>query len=51
VHIANEERLLAGVSTAERRVLDDVLRKLLEALENGSGPPRKEPSSPTRGVK
>jgi DNA-binding MarR family transcriptional regulator len=32
-HIANEERLIAHLSAAERRRLDALLRKLLEALE------------------
>lgn len=32
-HVANEAGLLAGLSAAERRSLDDLLRKLLAGLE------------------
>jgi DNA-binding MarR family transcriptional regulator len=32
-HLANEERLLAALDPAERRRLDELLRKLLSALE------------------
>lgn len=32
-HIANEEHLLAGLRPAKRRVLDDLLRELLDGLE------------------
>ena len=35
VHIANEERLLTGLSPAQRRTLDDLLRRLLAGLESG----------------
>jgi DNA-binding MarR family transcriptional regulator len=33
VHVANEARLLAGLSAQERRSLDSLLRKLLAKLE------------------
>jgi len=33
VHVANEKRLLGALSKAERRTLDDLLRKLLADLE------------------
>jgi DNA-binding MarR family transcriptional regulator len=33
VHIANEERLLQSLKPAERRALDDALRRLLATLE------------------
>ena len=36
-HVANETRLLAGLSAAERKTLDTVLRALLRSLEEGSG--------------
>jgi DNA-binding MarR family transcriptional regulator len=32
-HVANEERLVRSLSPAERRALDDLLRKLLAELE------------------
>jgi DNA-binding MarR family transcriptional regulator len=32
-HVANEERLLAGLAPAERQRLDRLLRKLLAGLE------------------
>lgn len=32
-HVANEERLLRALTRAERRMLDDLLRKLLKSLE------------------
>ena len=32
-HLANEERLLAPLTRTERRTLDELLRKLLPALE------------------
>lgn len=32
-HVANEERLLAGLSAREQRTLDGLLRKLLAGLE------------------
>lgn len=34
VHIANEERLLAGLAPARRRALDNLLRMLLSGLED-----------------
>ncbi len=34
-HVANEERILRGLSAAERRDLTGLLRKLLVSLENG----------------
>jgi DNA-binding MarR family transcriptional regulator len=33
IHVANEERLLSALSAAERRELDDALRRLLAGLE------------------
>lgn len=39
-HMANEERLLRSLSAPNRRALDDLLRKLLAALEEE---PRPEP--------
>jgi len=35
VHVANEERLLAGLTPAERQTLDGLLRRLLVGLEGG----------------
>ncbi len=35
-HVANEERLLGSLTRAERRSLDEVLRKLLAAVEAGA---------------
>lgn len=35
VHVQNEERLLAGLTAAERKRLDALLRKLLSRLEEG----------------
>jgi hypothetical protein len=32
-HVANEERLLRSLTPAERRALDELLRKLLADLE------------------
>jgi DNA-binding MarR family transcriptional regulator len=34
-HVANEESLLAGLTKADRRSLDEILRKLLAQLEKG----------------
>jgi DNA-binding MarR family transcriptional regulator len=34
MHVANEERLLEPLTAAERRTLDDLLRKLLTGLES-----------------
>ncbi|MGH8775434.1 MAG: MarR family winged helix-turn-helix transcriptional regulator [Jiangellaceae bacterium] len=52
-HVANEERLLRALTAAERRTLDDLLRKLLVDLEpsqhasDGDGAdPRPRSSSP-----
>ena len=36
-HVANEERLLAGLTADQRAALDELLRTLLGSLENGSG--------------
>jgi DNA-binding MarR family transcriptional regulator len=33
IHLANQDRLLAGLDAAERRMLEDLLRKLLASLE------------------
>ena len=37
-HVANESRLLAGLTAAERRTLAGLLRKLGESIEE-AGPP------------
>ncbi|MFL5904636.1 MAG: hypothetical protein ACJ76Q_12620 [Solirubrobacteraceae bacterium] len=37
-HLAGEERLLGALSRAERRTLDVLLRKLLQALDDPSRP-------------
>ena len=37
-HVANEEALLRNLTSAERRALDDLLRKLLNDLEAGQTP-------------
>jgi DNA-binding MarR family transcriptional regulator len=42
-HIANEERLLAGLSPAERRTLERLLRKLMRHLEQNA--PAAEPAT------
>jgi DNA-binding MarR family transcriptional regulator len=34
-HVANEEALLAGLTAAQRRQLDDLLRRLLASFESG----------------
>src|SRR3954451_19875580 len=39
VHLANQERLLAGLDEGERRTLRDLLRKLLVGLEESPPPP------------
>jgi DNA-binding MarR family transcriptional regulator len=36
-HVANEERLLAGLTADQRAALDELLRTLLESWENGGG--------------
>jgi len=36
VHLANEDRLLSALSPAERRVLADLLRRLLSSFESAS---------------
>jgi DNA-binding MarR family transcriptional regulator len=37
-HVAGEEHLLGALSQAERRTLDGLLRKLLQALDDPSRP-------------
>src|SRR5437016_8810679 len=36
VHLANEDRLLSALSSAERQVLADLLRRLLSSFESGT---------------
>ena len=43
-HIANEERLLAGLSAAEQRTLERLLRKLMLHLERNAGAPAEPPA-------
>jgi DNA-binding MarR family transcriptional regulator len=38
-HVANEERLLRGLTAAERRLLDELLRKLMVELESAHHQP------------
>ena len=38
-HVANEARMLAPLSGAERKALDQILRKLLDSFETASGEP------------
>lgn len=38
-HVANEERLIAGLSGSEREALGGLLRKLGESVENAGAPP------------
>ena len=38
-HFSNEERLLSGLTAAERRTLDRTLRKLLLELEQSDAAP------------
>lgn len=48
VHAANEERLLAGLTKRERRELDQLLRKLLAAVESAQATALRTPRPAAR---